>query len=63
MLFHRSSGGFNGDGATDGYRLWSEAEKDGDGFVGGPAVRDVIPSPIGTDVISGTVMVFVVVIR
>ena len=43
-------------------RLWSEAEKDGDGFVGCPTVWDVISSAICSDVISGTIMVIVVII-
>jgi hypothetical protein len=61
-LLHGGSGGFNGDSATDGYCLWSEAEKDGDGLVSSPTVWDVISSPIGSDVISGTVMILMIVI-
>ena len=32
-LFHGGSGGFNGDGTSDGYCLWSEAEKEGMGLL------------------------------
>ena len=44
-LLHGGSGGFNGDGASDGYGEGIGGEADRDGAIGGGSIGQIIPSP------------------
>ena len=51
-LFHGGSGGFNGDGASDGYGEGIGGEADRDGAIGGGSIGQIIPSPAWSNIIS-----------
>ena len=58
-LLHGGSGGFDGDGASDGDDLGSDRKTDRDGLVRGLAVGDVIVTAEHTDVVACAVVVVV----
>ncbi len=56
-LLHGGSGGFDGDGASDGYEGGSDIESQNDGFIGRFSIRYEIVTAVHADVVTGTTQI------